>query len=320
MGHLYGCGLGPTWLRLLRAPPVSTWSTLAPPVSSLTPPSIISTINSVCRLPPECPSSSRPSSQVLTLGEGGAKYHTPGPVWLCVLSPCARRDPVSPLFECINLVQGSHQLPLFSLVYKVLSVPGFLCPVLRLPSNAKCVSCLPCVTLVLFFVIMLLLCFVLVSKILFIFLPNKNNTTEVWLRFIGMHNKETWLWSYLYLQTNSLYVFIVIYLFFIHFLWHKKTGQQEERQETTGIKGKQDQERTLCHNSSSGHPRRSCTICRSAGHKAMAPTQCFTSWKKLFTNTHAILNSHDFVKLETQKGKCVYCFFFFTHFTYNNSK
>ncbi len=105
VGHLYGCGLGPTWLRLPRAPPVSTWSTLAPPVSSLTPPSIISTINSVCRLPPECPSSSRPSSQVLTLGEGGAKYHTPGPVWLCVLSPCARRDPVSPLFDCINLVQ-----------------------------------------------------------------------------------------------------------------------------------------------------------------------------------------------------------------------
>ncbi len=73
--------------------------------------------------------------------------HTPGPVLLCFLCP------TWPSFSLVWLRSFgsgvSRQLPSFSLVYKVLSVPGFLCLVLRLPSCATCVSCLPCVTLVL---------------------------------------------------------------------------------------------------------------------------------------------------------------------------
>ncbi len=46
--HHHGCGLGPAVLLLLRDPPIS----------SLAPPSLVTPLNSVCRPPPGCPSSS----------------------------------------------------------------------------------------------------------------------------------------------------------------------------------------------------------------------------------------------------------------------
>ncbi len=55
VGRHYGCGLGPTWHCLLQAPPVSVWSARALLVSSLAPPSIISTLDPVCWRMTYCP-------------------------------------------------------------------------------------------------------------------------------------------------------------------------------------------------------------------------------------------------------------------------
>ncbi|KAL0191931.1 hypothetical protein M9458_010227, partial [Cirrhinus mrigala] len=44
MGRHNGCGLGPTWLLLLKVPPVSVWSALVSPVVSLVPSSIWSAL------------------------------------------------------------------------------------------------------------------------------------------------------------------------------------------------------------------------------------------------------------------------------------
>ncbi len=48
MDHHHGCGFGPAVLLLLRDPPIP----------SLAPPSFVTPLNSVCRPPPGCPSSS----------------------------------------------------------------------------------------------------------------------------------------------------------------------------------------------------------------------------------------------------------------------
>ncbi len=68
VGHHHGCGLGPAWLLLLQVPsisslaPPSIWSTLAPPVFSLDPSSVITTLDSVGRSPPGHPTTSWTSS------------------------------------------------------------------------------------------------------------------------------------------------------------------------------------------------------------------------------------------------------------------
>ncbi len=87
MNRHLGCGLGPTWLLLLQVPPVfslappSIWSTLAPSVtvlappsiwsalallvSSMAPPSVVSSLDSVRHPPPRCLSSSWTSTRII---------------------------------------------------------------------------------------------------------------------------------------------------------------------------------------------------------------------------------------------------------------
>ncbi len=62
VGRHHGCGLGPAWLLLLQVPPVSV---LAPTVSSLASPSVITTLDSVSRPPPGHPATSRIFSNTL---------------------------------------------------------------------------------------------------------------------------------------------------------------------------------------------------------------------------------------------------------------
>ncbi len=115
VGPLESSALPPPWLLPPSAPlwvtiTAVTWfpSGAACYKSLLAPPYFITTLDSVCRPPPRCPSSSRASSQGPTcpslccfygtrtcLPGGGAICQEYGPVLLCFL-PCDPRDPVFP--------------------------------------------------------------------------------------------------------------------------------------------------------------------------------------------------------------------------------
>ncbi len=114
VGHHYGCGLGPTWRRMLQVPPVSS---MAPPLLSvvLLPGVILCPNLHLCCLPAFLPALSvlcyHPKSTSLSASKSppshplflrrevapsrwGVNCHTPG-LLCCVFSPCALRDPVS---------------------------------------------------------------------------------------------------------------------------------------------------------------------------------------------------------------------------------
>ncbi len=82
VGRHYGCGLGPTWHCLLQAPPVSVWSARALLVSSLAPPSIISTLDPVCWRMTYCP----PPRRQILMHRRGEICHAHG-LSLCVFLP-----------------------------------------------------------------------------------------------------------------------------------------------------------------------------------------------------------------------------------------
>ncbi len=65
VGYHYGCGLGPAWLLLLQVPHVL----------SLAPPSVSSTLDSVCHPPPGFPSSTRTSSSFVCQPFAGPCHH-----------------------------------------------------------------------------------------------------------------------------------------------------------------------------------------------------------------------------------------------------
>ncbi len=108
VSRCYGCGRGPIWLHLLQAPPVSVWSTLAPP-SFFTSLDCLLAPSRVSILLPSLLPRSPPSLPLLFLRRENVPSRRGGHGLCVFFSPCAFRDPVFPScwliiwFTCVPL-------------------------------------------------------------------------------------------------------------------------------------------------------------------------------------------------------------------------